>query len=79
MQRKKLREILLETEDVQPLFMQKNTGEKLHALKKICREDTGKHIEVAKKLELIVADYDKGNISLPDYNNRLNNLLAMVA
>jgi hypothetical protein len=79
-QRKKLSKIIADTADVQPLYMQKSTGSKLHALKKICKDDTlGERVEVAKKLELIVADYNKGNISLPDYNNRLNNLLALVA
>ncbi|MBK0378292.1 hypothetical protein [Mucilaginibacter segetis] len=76
-QRKKLNKILEQTADVQPLFLAKDLSNKLHIVKS--NLDSESRLLISKQLDELVADYDKGQISLPDYCNRLNRLLAMTA
>ncbi|TWR27473.1 hypothetical protein FPZ43_13435 [Mucilaginibacter pallidiroseus] len=79
-QRRKLKAVLSKTGDVKPLFMVRAANEKLHTIKQICDNDaSAARTLVARQLDELVADYDKGNISLNDYCNKLNRLLAMVA
>lgn len=79
-QRRKLKTILSQTGDVQPLFMQRAANDKLHTIKKICETDAAKARSLAtRQLDELVAEYDSGKLSLPDYCNRLNRLLATVA
>lgn len=76
-QRAKMRKILASTQDVQPLFMAKAANAKIRAIKP--ELNTRERQAIAKQLDELVAAYDKGEISLPDYCNRLNRLLSMVA
>ena len=79
-QRQKLNTILSKTEDVQPLFMKRAADQKLTSIKKICENDTASVRSLAsKQLDELVAEYNSGKITLPDYCNRLSSLLAMVA
>ena len=79
-QRQKLNTILGQTKDVQPLFMQRAAQQKLNSIKQICENDTREgRLRVAQQLDELMADYDKGNISLPDYCHRLNILREQVA
>ena len=77
-QRRKLKTILLQTDDVQPIFMVRAANQKLNAIKSICEADTAR-TQVSRQLDELVAQYDKGNITLADYCNRLSTLLAKVA
>jgi len=79
-QRRKLNGIMAQAEGVQPILMRRSAVQKLHELKEICETDPQKTRSiVAYQLEELVAEYDKGNISLTDYCNQLNRLLGMVA
>ncbi|TSD67504.1 hypothetical protein FFF34_008970 [Inquilinus sp. KBS0705] len=78
-QRQKLNRIMASTRDVKPLFEQQATGDKLHTIKKKCSDNAIAHKQIAQQLDELVANYDKGKISLPDYCSQLNRLLAMVA
>ena len=80
LQRRKMQIMLNGTKDVQPLFMRRAAVQKLTALKSInSSAEQQARLKVAKQLDELVADYDKGQVSLPDYCNRLNRLLAQVA
>lgn len=76
-QRTKIDNILAQTRDVKPLFMAKAINHKLRAIKPELNSDSRRHI--AKQLDELVAAYDRGQVSLPEYCNKLNNLLSMVA
>jgi hypothetical protein len=76
-QRTKMNGILAQSRDVQPLFMAKAINHKLKAIKPELNADNRRHI--AQQLDELVAAYDRGQVSLPEYCNRLNNLLSMVA
>lgn len=76
-QRSKMNKILAQTRDVQPLFMAKSVSTKLRAIKPELNNESRRAI--AKQLDELVEAYDKGQVSLPDYCNRLNRLLTMVA
>ncbi|MES2060933.1 MAG: hypothetical protein V4456_03380 [Bacteroidota bacterium] len=77
--RQKLNKVLLEAKDVQPMLMRKSAQRKLHTLKMAAHNGKTDRTLVEKQLDELVADYDKGHISLPDYCNKLNRLLAMTA
>jgi len=76
-QRSKMDAILAQTRDVQPLFLAKAASTKLKAIKPELNSDERQAI--AQQLDELVAAYDKGQVTLPEYCNRLNRLLAMVA
>ncbi|RFZ85599.1 hypothetical protein DYU05_08380 [Mucilaginibacter terrenus] len=76
-QRNKMKKILTQTQDVQPLFMAKAINNKI---KKIKPElNAADRTDIAKQLDELVENYDRGRISLPDYCHKLNDLLSMVA
>ncbi|MFD0765241.1 hypothetical protein ACFQZI_10295 [Mucilaginibacter lutimaris] len=77
--RKKLNKVLTDAKDVQPLYMRKSAQQKVQSLKIACAEKTVDRTLVEKELDELVKEYDKGHISLPDYCNKLNRLLAMTA
>ncbi|QHS56159.1 hypothetical protein GWR56_11650 [Mucilaginibacter sp. 14171R-50] len=77
--RKKLNKVLLQAQDVQPLYLKKSVEHKLNALKASQGNGQTTRSIVEKELDELVAEYDKGLISLPDYCHRLNRLLAMTA
>ncbi|MES2266216.1 MAG: hypothetical protein V4520_05630 [Bacteroidota bacterium] len=77
--RKKLNKVLIEAKDVQPLYMRKSAQQKVQSLKIACAEQKIDRSLVEKELDELVKEYDKGHISLPDYCNKLNRLLAMTA
>ncbi|RYU91159.1 hypothetical protein EWM62_04255 [Mucilaginibacter terrigena] len=77
--RQKLNKVLLQAQDVQPMYMKKSIEHKLNALKAANLDAKATRSIVEKELDELVADYDKGQISLPDYCNKLNRLLAMTA
>jgi arginase family enzyme len=77
--RQKLNKVLLQAQDVEPMLMKKAAQHKLHALKMATANPKVDRSVVAKQLDELVADYDKGHISLPDYCKKLNSLLAMTA
>jgi hypothetical protein len=80
MQRRNLKVIISKTDDVQPLFMQKAADQKLSALKQLCNKNETAYLKlVSKQLNELVARYDKGQMSLPDYCSRLNRLLDQVS
>jgi len=81
LQRRKMHILLTGAKDVQPLFMQRAAIQKLTMLKPINEGDYDKEMRkrVAKQLDELVTDYDKGRVSLPDYCKRLNRLLLQVA
>ena len=75
--RKKLNNVLIQAEDVQPLLMKESAEQELHTLKVSYKNERDNRVE--KELDELVAEYDKGHITLPDYCNKLNRLLAMRA
>jgi hypothetical protein len=77
--RQKLNKVLIEAKDVQPMLMRKSAQQKLHTLKMAAKDEKTDRTLVEKQLDELVANYDKGHISLPDYCNKLNRLLAMTA
>jgi arginase family enzyme len=77
--RQKFNKVMLQAKDVQPMLMQKSAQRKLHTLKMAAQDKKIDRTLVEKQLDELVADYDKGHISLPDYCNKLNRLLAMTA
>jgi Sec7-like guanine-nucleotide exchange factor len=77
-QRQKLNTILSKTKDVQPLFMKRTVDQKFITIKKICENDTTPSL-TSQQLDELLAEYNAGKITLPDYCNRLSGLLAMVA
>ena len=82
LQRRKMNILLTGAKDVQPLFMQKAAIQKLTTLKSAANEgadDKEMRQKIAKQLDELVTDYDKGRVTLPDYCKRLNRLLAQVA
>ncbi|WP_374951437.1 hypothetical protein [Mucilaginibacter sp.] len=81
LQKRKMQIMLNGTKDVKPLFMQKAAVQKLATLRTIgeSAKDKTDRMDVARQLDELVQVYDKGQISLPDYCNRLNRLLAKVA
>jgi hypothetical protein len=79
-QRAKLKTILSKTDGVQPLFMKRAANQKLNNIKQICENDAAATRRLAsKQLDELVAEYNAGRITLPDYCSRLSVLLAMVA
>jgi hypothetical protein len=77
--RQKINKVLIEAKDVQPMLMRKSAQRKLHTLKIATQNGKIDRSLVEKQLDELVADYDKGHISLPDYCNKLNRLLTMTA
>ncbi|MEO7216177.1 hypothetical protein [Mucilaginibacter sp.] len=77
LQRNKMSGILAQTRDVQPLFVAKAINHKLKAIKPELNADSRR--DIAKQLDELVAAYDTGRVSLPEYCHKLNSLLAMVA
>ena len=77
--RKKLNDVIVQAKDVQPMLMKKSAEQKLHHLKAARIDDKTTRTIVEQQLDELVAEYDKGHISLPDYCNKLNRLLAMTA
>lgn len=77
--RKKFNKVMVEAKDVEPMLMRKSAQQKVHTLKMAAQNSTTDRSLVEKQLDQLVADYDKGHISLPDYCNKLNRLLAMTA
>lgn len=75
--RKKLNKALQQAQNVQPLYMKKEAKHKLEALKEACSEKDKTTYAIEKQLDELVADYDKGSITLPDYCNKLSRLLSM--
>ena len=76
-QRIKMNTIMAQTRDVQPLFMAKAINHKLKVIKPELNAD--KRRDIAKQLDELVAAYDRGQVTLPDYCHKLNSLLAQVA
>jgi hypothetical protein len=80
LQRRKMNILLTGAKDVQPLFMQRAAIQKLTSLKAANEgDDKEMRQKIAKQLDELVTDYDKGRVTLPDYCKRLNRLLAQVA
>ncbi|MEB0261447.1 MULTISPECIES: hypothetical protein [unclassified Mucilaginibacter] len=77
--RKKLDKILMQAKDVQPMYMRKSAQQKVQSLKVACAEQKVDRAIVEKQLDELVKEYDQGHITLPDYCNQLNRLLAMTA
>jgi hypothetical protein len=77
--RKKLNKVLAQAQDVQPMYMKKAAEYKLQTLKMASTNEKAARTIIERQLDELVADYDKGHISLPDYCNRLNNLVGMTA
>lgn len=77
--RKKLNKVMLQAKDVQPMYMRKSAQQKVQSLKVAMADDKLDHTDVERQLDELVKQYDKGHISLPDYCNQLNRLLAMTA
>ncbi|QXV67303.1 hypothetical protein FPZ42_00510 [Mucilaginibacter achroorhodeus] len=77
--RQKLSKILVEAQGTQPMLMKKAAEHKMRALKAAVNDRRFDHSQVEKQLDKLVADYDKGLISLPDYCHSLNHLIAMTA
>ncbi|RFZ95100.1 hypothetical protein D0C36_06120 [Mucilaginibacter conchicola] len=77
--REKLSKVLVQAKDTQPMMMKKSAEHKMRALKAAVNDRRYDHSAVEQQLDALVADYDRGLISLPDYCNRLNRLIAMTA
>jgi hypothetical protein len=75
--RKKINNVLIQAKDVEPMLMKKSAAYKLRSLKATRIDDTTARTIVEQQLDELVAEYDNGRISLPDYCNKLNRLLAM--
>lgn len=81
LQRRKMQIMLKGTKDVQPLFMRRSAVQKLTTLHATGESAEQKQVrlKVAQQLDILVTEYDKGQVSLPDYCTRLNRLLGQVA
>lgn len=77
--REKLSKVLIQAKDTQPLLMKKAANHKLMALKAACNDRRFDRSQVEQQLDKLVADYDKGLVSLPDYCTHLNRLIALTA
>lgn len=76
-QRHKMSKLVAETRNVQPLLMAKAINHKLKSIKPELNSDSRR--DIAKQLDELVAAYDRGQVTLPDYCHKLNSLLSMVA
>lgn len=77
--RKKLDKIIMQAKDVQPMYMRKSARQKVQTLKVAMATQKVDRTAVEKQLDELVKEYDQGHITLPDYCNKLNSLLAMTA
>ncbi|MGY4537684.1 hypothetical protein ACVW0P_002103 [Mucilaginibacter sp. UYNi724] len=77
--RKKRNKILVQAKDVQPMYMRKAAQQKVNNIKIALSDEKIDRRMVEKQLDELVKEYDQGHISLPDYCNKLNQLLAMTA
>jgi hypothetical protein len=77
--REKLTKVMIQAKDTQPMMMKKSAEHKVRALKAAVNDRRFNHSQIEQQLDALVADYDKGLISLPDYCTRLNRLIAMTA
>lgn len=77
--RKKINKVLLQAKDVEPMYTRKAAERKVQILKMDARNSKVDRSVVEKELDELVKQYDKGNITLPDYCRKLNRLLAMTA
>ncbi|MET3980824.1 hypothetical protein ABIB62_003428 [Mucilaginibacter sp. UYP25] len=77
--RKKRNKILVQAKDVQPMYMRKAAQQKVNNIKTALSDEKIDRRMVEKQLDELVKEYDQGHISLPDYCNKLNQLLAMTA
>jgi len=81
-QRRKVKKILNQTSDVQPLLMMQCLGQKLNKIHTVLttngynRNDVKQEIEA--QLQQLTNDYNCGRISIQTYNNKLSELLERV-
>lgn len=73
-QRRKVKKVLIQTNDVQPLLMIQSMNQKVEKINNALRNYVpGNKIEV--QLHRSTADYHTGRISMEVYNSHLNELL----
>ncbi|GGH02972.1 hypothetical protein [Mucilaginibacter phyllosphaerae] len=77
--RKRINNIMKQAKNVEPMLMKKSAQRKLQEIKVACKDQKPESSVVEQQLDELVKAYDKGQISLPDYCNKLNSLLAMSA
>ncbi|MBL4675738.1 MAG: hypothetical protein JKY70_05980 [Mucilaginibacter sp.] len=77
--REKLSKIMIQAKDTQPMLQKKSADHKMRALKAAINDRRIDHSKLEQQLNTLVADYDKGVISLADYCTHLNRLIAMTA
>jgi hypothetical protein len=75
--RKKIKNVLEQSKDVQPMLLKKSAEHKIQSIKIASENDKLARAVVEQQLDELVAEYDKGYITLPDYCNKLNRLVAM--
>lgn len=76
-QRRRVKETLIQTSDVEPLLMLQSMGQKIERLNKaLIQIESPQYIE--QQLRKSTADYKAGQISINAYNRNLNELLSRV-
>ncbi|RVT99790.1 hypothetical protein EOD41_15215 [Mucilaginibacter limnophilus] len=82
-QRKRLKKVLKQTNNVEPLFMMKSAGQQLNTLKATMAEyeknlaniqDNGVLDKVKARLEETMHAYNEGRMPLQQYYDRLSNM-----
>jgi uncharacterized membrane protein YhiD involved in acid resistance len=71
-QRRKVKQTLVQTNDVEPLLMMQNMGQKLDKLHQIMSTVDAK---IEQQFHKSTADYKAGRIDMSTYNKHLNELL----
>ncbi|UOE51419.1 hypothetical protein MTO98_10055 [Mucilaginibacter sp. SMC90] len=85
-QRRRVNSLLKNANDVQPLLMQRCMDQKLSKLsaelniyENHARTDDGVKQKLEASLKQITVEYNTGKITLPVYNNKLGELLHLLA
>lgn len=74
LQRRKEDALLIQTKNVQPLFLVRSTEQKLSRLNEVLNNGAAGN-QIGDQLKSLTADYNCGHISMQTYSNELNALL----
>lgn len=76
-QRRKVNQILHQTNDVEPLLLMQSLGQKLDRLNRVFNNTTAPS-NAEQQFQKLTSDYKSGRISISTYNKHLSELLRMV-
>jgi hypothetical protein len=82
-QKKRLKKVLRQSSNTEPLLMQQSAGKKLNALQQAITQlaesgDLTIHEKLNVRLQETVNAYHSGKLGLPEYTNRLEGMLTHV-